>query len=88
MRIGLVHRVVPQARLIETAREVAGHIANNCSPLGVSEAKKLVWRHLFTDLATAIREDDESMTMMTRSEDFKEGVRAFIEKRPAKYHGR
>jgi enoyl-CoA hydratase/carnithine racemase len=88
LRIGLVHRVVPQARLIETAREVAGHIANNCSPLGVSEAKKLVWRHLFTDLATAIREDDESMTMMTRSEDFKEGVRAFIEKRPAKYHGR
>jgi enoyl-CoA hydratase/carnithine racemase len=88
LRIGLVHRVVAQARLIETAREVAGHIANNCSPLGVSEAKKLVWRHLFTDLATAIREDDESMTMMTRSEDFKEGVRAFIEKRPAKYQGR
>lgn len=88
LRIGLVHRVVPPARLIETAREVAGHIANNCSPLGVSEAKNLVWRHLFTDLATAIREDDESMTMMTRSEDFKEGVRAFIEKRPAKYHGR
>jgi enoyl-CoA hydratase/carnithine racemase len=88
LRIGLVHRVVPQAKLIETARQVAGHIANNCSPLGVSEAKKLVWRHLFTDLATAIREDDESMTMMTRSEDFKEGVQAFIEKRPAKYQGR
>jgi enoyl-CoA hydratase/carnithine racemase len=88
LRIGLVHQVVPRARLIETAREVAGHIANKCSPLGVSEAKKLVWRHLFTDLATAIREDDESMTMMTRSEDFKEGVRAFIEKRDAKYHGR
>jgi enoyl-CoA hydratase/carnithine racemase len=88
LRIGLVYRVVPQAKLMETAREVAGHIANKCSPLGVSEAKKLVWRHLFTDLATAIREDDESMTLMTRSEDFKEGVRAFIEKRPAKYQGR
>jgi enoyl-CoA hydratase/carnithine racemase len=88
LRIGLVHRVVPQAKLMETAREVAGHIANNCSPLGVSEAKKLVWRHLFTDLATAVREDDESMTMMTQSEDFKEGVRAFIEKRLAKYKGR
>jgi enoyl-CoA hydratase/carnithine racemase len=88
LRIGLVHRVVPQGRLMDTAREVAGHIAHNCSPLGVSEARKLVWRHLFTDLATAIREDDESMTMMTRSEDFKEGVRAFVEKRPAKYKGR
>ncbi len=88
LRIGLVHRVVPQDKLMATAREVAGHIAYNCSPLGVAEAKKLIWRHLFTDLATAIREDDESMTMMTRSEDFKEGVRAFIEKRPAKYKGR
>jgi len=88
LRIGLVHRVVAPDRLIETAREIAGHIANKCSPLGVSEAKKLVWRHLFTDLATAIREDDESMTMMTRSEDFKEGVQAFIERRDAKYHGR
>jgi enoyl-CoA hydratase/carnithine racemase len=88
LRIGLVHRVVPPAKLMETAREVAGHIANNCSPLGVAEAKKLVWRHLFTDLATAVREDDESMTMMTQSEDFKEGVRAFIEKRPARYKGR
>lgn len=88
LRIGLVHRVVPQDKLMATAREVAGHIANNCSPLGVSEAKKLVWRHLFTDLATAVKEDDESMTMMTQSEDFKEGVRAFIEKRQAKYKGR
>ncbi len=88
LRIGLVHRVVAQDKLMATAREVAGHIAHNCSPLGVSEAKKLIWRHLFTDLATAIREDDESMTMMTRSEDFKEGVRAFVEKRPAKFKGR
>ncbi|MGO9603502.1 MAG: enoyl-CoA hydratase-related protein [Candidatus Binataceae bacterium] len=88
LRIGLVNRVVPADKLMATAREVAGHIANNCSPLGVAEAKKLIWRHLFTDLATAIRDDDESMSMMTRSEDFKEGVRAFVEKRPAKYQGR
>ena len=88
LRIGLVNRVVPADKLMATAREVAGHIANNCSPLGVAEAKKLIWRHLFTDLATAIRDNDESMSMMTRSEDFKEGVRAFIEKRPARFKGR
>jgi enoyl-CoA hydratase/carnithine racemase len=88
LSIGLVHRVVPQAKLMEAAREAAAHIAHKCSPLGVSEAKRLIYSHLFTDLATAIRDDDESMQMMTRSEDFKEGVRAFIEKRPAKYSGR
>ncbi|HXW83641.1 MAG TPA: hypothetical protein VEJ86_04500, partial [Candidatus Binataceae bacterium] len=61
------------------------HIANNCSPLGVATAKKLVYQHLFTDLGTAIREDDEVMAMMTTAADFKEGVRAFIEKRPPRY---
>jgi enoyl-CoA hydratase/carnithine racemase len=88
LSMGLVHRVVPQDKLMEAAREAAGHIAHKCSPLGVSEAKRLIYSHLFTDLATAIRDDDESMQMMTRSEDFKEGVKAFIEKRPAKYSGR
>jgi len=88
LRIGLVHRVVPHDKLMTTAREVASHIAHNCSPLGVAEAKRLIWRHMFSDLATAIRENDESILMMTRSEDFKEGIRAFRENRPAKYTGR
>lgn len=88
LAMGLVNRVVPADKLMETAREVAGHIANKCSPLGVSHAKKLVYKHLFTDLATAIRDDDESMTAMTQSDDFKEGVKAFMEKRPAKYQGK
>jgi enoyl-CoA hydratase/carnithine racemase len=88
LTMGLVHRVVPQAKLMETAREVAGQIAHKCSPLGVSEAKRLVYRHLFTDLDTAIRDDDESMQMMTRSDDFREGVKAFVEKRPARFSGR
>lgn len=88
LAMGLVNRVVPADKLMETAREVAGHIANKCSPLGVAHAKKLVYKHLFTDLATAIRDDDESMTAMTKSDDFKEGVKAFLEKRPARYQGK
>ena len=88
LAIGLVNRVVPADKLMETAREVAGHIANKCSPLGVAHAKKLVYKHLFTDLATAIHDDDESMTAMTKSDDFKEGVKAFLEKRPARYQGK
>ncbi len=88
LEIGLVNRVVPHENLMATARETAGQIAQKCSPLGVAQAKKLIYQHLFTDLATAIKEDDASMTMMTRSEDFKEGVRAFVEKRPARFKGK
>ena len=88
LEMGLVNRVVPHDKLMETARQLAGEIAAKCSPLGVWQAKKMIYDHLFTDLATAIREDDASMTMMTQSEDYKEGVRAFVEKRPARFTGR
>ena len=88
LAIGLVNRVVPHDKLMETAREVAGHIASKCSPLGVAHAKKLIWNHQFTDLATAIKEDDASMQAMTRSEDFAEGVKAFVEKRPPRFKGK
>jgi|YelNatPaOPRAMG01_1025707.scaffolds.fasta_scaffold04874_6 enoyl-CoA hydratase/carnithine racemase len=88
LAMGLVSRVVPHDKLMETARQIAGEIATKCSPLGVWQAKKMIYDHMFTDLATAIKEDDASMTMMTQSEDFKEGVRAFIEKRPARFKGR
>ena len=88
LAIGLVNRVVPHDKLMETAREVAGQIANKCSPLGVSQAKKMIWDHQFTDLATAIKEDDASMQMMTKSEDFAEGVKAFIEKRSPRFKGK
>ncbi len=88
LAIGLVNRVVPHDKLMETAREVAGQIATKCSPLGVAQAKKMIWDHLFTDLATAIKEDDASMQMMTRSQDFAEGVKAFIEKRAPQFKGK
>ena len=88
LAIGLVNRTVPHEKLMDTAREVAGQIASKCSPLGVAQVKKLVWGHLFTDLATAVREDDDAMRLMTRSEDFSEGVRAFIEKRSPRFKGR
>jgi enoyl-CoA hydratase/carnithine racemase len=88
LAIGLVNRVVPHDKLMETAREVAGHIATKCSPLGVAQAKKMVWEHLFTDLGTAIKEDDAAMQLMTHSEDFGEGVRAFIEKRSPRFKGK
>jgi enoyl-CoA hydratase/carnithine racemase len=88
LEMGLVSRVVPQDKLMATAREIASAIANKCSPLGVAQAKKMIYQHLFTDLATAVRDDDASMEMMSHSEDFKEGVKAFLEKRPPKFTGK
>ena len=88
LRMGLVSRVVPPEQLIPAARELAKEIATQCSPLGVAHAKRLIYGHLFTDLATAMAEEEESIGVMTRSEDFKEGVKAFLEKRAPRFAGR
>lgn len=88
LAIGLVNRVVPHEQLIPAAREMAAEIAAKCSPLGVANAKRMIYEHLFTDLAAAIRDEDALMAVMTRSEDFKEGINAFLEKRPARFTGR
>jgi enoyl-CoA hydratase/carnithine racemase len=86
--MGLVSKVVSPEQLIPAAHELAKEIATQCSPLGVAHAKRLIYGHLFTDLATAIAEEEESIGVMTRSKDFKEGVKAFVEKRAPRFVGR
>ncbi|HZO82470.1 MAG TPA: enoyl-CoA hydratase-related protein [Candidatus Binataceae bacterium] len=88
LRIGLVNKVVPHEQLMPTALEMAGEIATSCSPLGVAHAKRLIYHHLLTDLTTAIVEENESIGVMTHSDDFKEGIRAFQEKRAPRFTGR
>ncbi|MGH7984983.1 MAG: enoyl-CoA hydratase-related protein [Candidatus Binataceae bacterium] len=88
LRMGLVSKVVAHDQLMSTVGELAREIATQCTPLGVAKAKRMVYQHLFTDLATAMRDEDELVEQMTRSEDFKEGIKAFTEKRAPRFTGR
>ena len=54
----------------------------------VAHAKRLIYHHLSTDLGTALAEENESIAVVTHSEDFKEGIRAFQEKRAPRFVGR
>lgn len=87
-RIGLVTKVVAHSELLPAARALALEIATQCSPLGVGHAKRMVYEHLFTDLSTACINEDETAILMTRSEDFKEGIAAFTEKRAPRFTGK
>jgi enoyl-CoA hydratase/carnithine racemase len=88
LRMGLVSRVVADNELIPAARALAADLATQCSPLGISYIKRFVYQHLYTDLATALRDEAESAGVMLHSQDFKEGVKAFLEKRAPKFSGR
>jgi enoyl-CoA hydratase len=86
-RIGLVNYVVPLPDLIPTAEKFARKIAEN-GPLAVRKIKEAVIRSSGLPLAEAYKIENEVARDVMRSEDAKEGPRAFMEKRPARYTGR
>jgi enoyl-CoA hydratase/carnithine racemase len=85
LAMGLVSRVVPDAQLLSTAVEMAREIAVNCSPTAMAEAKRMLWQHLSGDYQMATDDSTSIMFSMFRQGDFKEGVLAFVQKRPPRF---
>jgi enoyl-CoA hydratase len=85
-RIGLVSRVVPAERLLAEAGEVAEQIAGY-GKLAVMAARDCVDRALETGLDDGIRYERRVFHGLFATEDQKEGMRAFLEKRPAVFTG-
>jgi enoyl-CoA hydratase len=86
-RAGLVSRVVPSADLLGEALETAATIAAMSMPV-VMMAKESVNRAFETTLAEGIRFERRLFHAMFGLSDQKEGMAAFIDKRPAKFEGR
>ena len=83
---GLVNRVVPAEMLLEDAMELAQTIASN-PPIVTRSTKKLLYRH-DTDLEEIYPVERASNGPSANSEDRREAVRAFMEKRQPVYKGR
>jgi len=86
-RIGLVNRVVPAADLLKTAEELARKIAAN-APLAIRFALEAVNHGLEMTLPEGLYLEATLFSLCCTTEDMKEGTRAFLEKRPAKFTGR
>jgi enoyl-CoA hydratase len=84
---GLVARVVPAASLMEEAMKVAETIAAMSLP-SVMVAKEAVNRAFETSLAEGVRFERRVFHSLFATEDQKEGMAAFVEKRPAKFKNR
>jgi 2-(1,2-epoxy-1,2-dihydrophenyl)acetyl-CoA isomerase len=86
-RIGLVNKVVPHEELLGAALEMAGRLARGP---GVSMAliKQLVLQGYEQTLAEHMTVASRAQTLARQTEDHREGVRAFLEKRPPQFKGR
>ncbi|HEX2171360.1 MAG TPA: enoyl-CoA hydratase-related protein [Dehalococcoidia bacterium] len=85
-RIGLVTEVVPAAELMERTREFAGQIARN-APLAVQLAKRAVAEGANLSFAQAMDQIAAFLGILRTTQDHREGVQAFLEKRDPRFTG-
>ena len=85
-RIGLVNRVVPHEKLMETAHELADKIASK-SPAAVMLAKAAINQSMAALEQTGFNISMALRALAETNEDIREGTRAFIEKRDADFRG-
>jgi len=87
LRIGLVNQVVAPEQLRDKGLEIARMIASK-GPVAVRLTKQIVQRGQDLDLANACQQEAYAFGLTCATADQKEGMRAFLEKRPARFTGR
>ncbi len=81
LRIGLVNKVVSADNLLEEAKNIARKIIENAGPNAVKIAKTVLNRGIDANLQTANSYEMEAFSILFSTEEAKEGMKAFLEKR-------
>ncbi|PYU01044.1 MAG: enoyl-CoA hydratase [Acidobacteria bacterium] len=87
LRLGIVNQVVPAAQLEAEAKLLAQKIAQG-PPLAIRAVKKTLFASENQKLALAMAREQEEQTRCYLSEDSREGIRAFFEKRGPQFRGK
>src|SRR5262245_24791367 len=88
LRLGLVSQVTPAPELMDTVRAYARELADHVSPRSMRVMKRQLWEAQFQTLAEATSIAEEEMRRSFTSEDFREGIGHFVEKRAPRFTGR
>jgi len=82
---GLINRCVPDGELLNTAKGLAAELASGPKSLGM--IRRLAWASLDNSWEEQLLAERRMQRDAGRSEDFREGVEAFFQKRPANFKG-
>lgn len=86
-RVGLVNKVVPSESLMEEAKKLASDIASK-PPISIRSAKEAILKAQDTSLEVGLEFERKAFYMLFATEDGKEGMRAFLEKRKPNFKGK
>ena len=84
--LGLLNRILPHDELVSGAKQYIADLAASSSPTSLMVMKQQVYRHLNMPLGEAMTESNKWMAESLQRDDFKEGVRSFLEKRPPTFN--